>query len=206
MGGLSTFSYDDKYNQGGTTTIAVRVQVVNNYQDRNYKGKVQLEVPEDWRIVPDELEFDIAPGGSFVKDVVIVGFPVKKGEEWERASGLVKARIEHDGQIFQDVLNIGKHFDLEWSIEKTPNGAAVKIRNPHRQSIEGAIALVTPPEIWALSEPDFPRELGFSVPSRGETVLNFPNLPNDFWAIARIAYNGNVDYKRIDAFYTQKQK
>ncbi|HXG85583.1 MAG TPA: glycoside hydrolase family 38 C-terminal domain-containing protein, partial [Pyrinomonadaceae bacterium] len=105
---LSTFAYDDKYNQGGTTTISVRVQVVNNYRDRNYKGEVALEVPEDWRVVPDKLSFDIAPNGSFVKDVVVVAFPVKKNLEFERASGLIKARIEHDGQIFQDVLSIGK--------------------------------------------------------------------------------------------------
>lgn len=206
MGELSTFSYDDKYNQGGTTTVAVRVQVVNNYQDRNYKGTVKIEAPEEWRVVPNELDFDIVPGGSFVKDVIIVGFPVKKGEEWERASGLVKASIEHEGQIFQDVLNIGKPFRLKWSIEKTASGTLVKIKNPHRQPIEGAVALITPPEIWALSAPDFPREIGFSAPARGEIILNFPKLPDDFWAIARIAYNGNVDYKRADAPEAQSQK
>ncbi|MDQ3043226.1 MAG: hypothetical protein M3R11_12760, partial [Acidobacteriota bacterium] len=139
-GELSSFAYDDKYNQGGTTTVAVRVQVVNNYQDRNYKGEVILDVPEDWRVVPDKLSFDIAPNGSFVKDVVIVGFPVKKGLEFERASGLIKARVEHEGQVFQDVLNLGKPLDLEWRVEKTDGGITVKIKNPHRQTIEGAVA------------------------------------------------------------------
>ncbi|MDQ3133084.1 MAG: glycosyl hydrolase-related protein, partial [Acidobacteriota bacterium] len=159
MGELSTFAYDDKYNQGGTTTVAVRVQVVNNYQDRNYKGEVVLDVPEDWRVVPDKLAFDIAPNGSFTKDVVIVAFPVKKGLEFERASGLVKARIEHEGQIFQDVLNLGKSLNLEWTTEKTADGVIVKIKNPHRQIIEGAVALISPIETWAgggySSEPTF---------------------------------------------------
>jgi alpha-mannosidase len=195
---LSTFAYDDKYNQGGTTTVAVRVQVVNNYQDRNYAGTVKLEAPDDWRIVPNELQFDIAPNGSFVKDVVIVGFPVKKGVEWERASGLIKARIEHEGQIFQDVLNIGKFFNLEWSAEKTADGVQIKIKNLHRQSIEGAVTFITPPEIWALTEPNFPREIGFSVQARDEIVLNFPDQQIGTWAIARISYNGFVDYKRAD--------
>ncbi len=200
MNELSTFAYDDKYNQGGTTTVAVRVAVVNNYQDRNYKCEVALEVPEDWRVVPDKLQFDIQPNGSFVKDVVVVAFPVKKGEEWERASGLIKARIEHEGQIFEDVLQIGKPFKLEWTTEKTAGGVSVKIKNPNRQTVEGAIALVTPPEVWAFGEPTFPRERGFAVPPNAEIVLNFEigNLPAGVWQIARIAYNGNVEYQRAE--------
>ena len=197
---LSSFAYDDKYNQGGTTTIAVRVQVVNNYQDRNYKGEVALEVPEDWRVVPDKLQFDIAPNGSFTKDVVVVAFPVKKGEEWERASGSVKARIEHEGQIFEDALQIGKSFKLEWTTEKTAGGVDMKIKNPNRQTIEGAIALVTPPEVWAFGEPTFPRERGFAVQPNSEIVVHFEtgDLPAGMWQIARIAYNGNVEYQRGD--------
>ncbi|MDQ3063633.1 MAG: hypothetical protein M3R14_12375, partial [Acidobacteriota bacterium] len=204
MGEFSTFAYDDKYNQGGTTTVAVRVQVVNNYQDRNYKGEVVLDVPEDWRVVPDKLSFDIAPNGSFVKDVVILGFPVKKGLEFERASGLIKAQIEHEGQIFQDVLNLGKFLNLEWTTEKTANGVVVKIKNPHRQTIEGAVALVTPLETWAgglySDEPDFPRERGFSVQPNEEIRFEFAtgNTPAGSWAIARIAYNGFVDYQRAE--------
>ncbi len=212
MGELSTFAYDDKYNQGGTTTVAVRVQVVNNYQDRNYKGEVILDAPEDWRVVPDKLSFDIAPNGSFAKDVVIVGFPVKKGLEFERASGLIKARIEHEGQIFQDVLNLGKRFNLEWTIEKADDdNVTVKIKNPHRQTIEGAVALITPLETWTggsySSEPNFPRELAFAAPPDSEIALKFKtgNLPAGTWAIARIAYNGTVDYQRADALM-QRQK
>ncbi len=200
MNELSSFAYDDKYNQGGTTTVAVRVQVVNNYQDRNYKGEVALEVPEDWRIVPDKLAFDIAPNGSFVKDVVVVAFPVKKGLEFERASGLVKARIEHEGQTLQDVLNLGKPFDLEWKVEKTADGVSVKIKNPHRQIIEGAVALITPPEVWALNEPTFPREIGFAVSPDSEITLKFETgiFSPGTWAMARIAYNGSVEYRRAD--------
>jgi alpha-mannosidase len=201
MNELSTFSYDDKYNQGGTTTVAVRVSVVNNYQDRNYKGEVILDAPEDWRVVPEKLSFDIAPNGSFVKDVVVLAYSVKKDLEFERASGLIKARIEHDGQIFQDVLNLGKPFNLEWTIEKTVGGVAVKIKNPHRQTIEGAVALIAPSEVWALTEPNFPREKGFSIAPDSEITLRFENgnFPAGTWAIARIAYNGTVEYQRADS-------
>jgi hypothetical protein len=119
--------------------------------------------------------------------------------EFERASGLIKARIEHEGQIFQDVLNLGKPFNLEWTTEKTANGV-VKIKNPHRQTIEGAVALIAPPEIWAFGEPNFPREKGFAVAPNSEIALRFEtgNFPPGNWAIARIAYNGNVEYQRAD--------
>ncbi|MCU1287817.1 MAG: Alpha-mannosidase, partial [Acidobacteria bacterium] len=207
---LSGFAYDDKYNQGGTTTTAVRVQVVNNYRDRNYKGEIALEAPEDWRIVPNKINIDIAPNASFVKDVVVVAFPVKKDTQFERASGLIKARIEHEGQIFQDVLQLGKPFELEWRTERAPDGiVTVYVKNPHRQSIEGSVALITPVETWAgnayshfLRAPAFPLEQGFSVRPNEEIALKFDarNVPENSWSIARIAYNGSVEYKRADDF------
>ncbi len=202
MGNLSTFSWDDPYNQGGITTVGVRVQVVNNYQDRAVSGEVALEVPEDWRVVPDKIAYEIAPNSSFVKDVVITAFPVKRNLEFERASGLIKAKIEHDGQIFQDVLQIGKPFKLEWRTEKTSEGVTVYVKNPHRQTIEGAVALVKPYENWLFDEPNAPREIGFSVLPRSEIALKFPKDLSDAenWAIARIAYNGWVDYLRADDF------
>jgi alpha-mannosidase len=204
MGNLSTFAWEDPYNQGGITTNAVRVQVVNNYQDRKISGEITLEVPEDWRVVPEKIAYEIEPNGSFVKDVVVMAFPVKKNLEFERASGLVKARIEHDGQIFQDVLQVGKPYKLDWRTEQTANGVEVFVKNPYRQTIEGAIALITPPETWAggiySTEPLFPREQGFSVPPNEEISLKFETgvLPDGSWKIARLVYNGNVDYKRAD--------
>lgn len=205
MGNLSTFAWEDPYNQGGITTNAVRVQVVNNYQDRKISGEITLEVPEDWRVVPDKIPYEIEPNGSFVKDVIVNAFPVKRNLEFERASGLVKARIEHDGQIFQDVLQVGKLYKLEWRTEQTANGVEVFVKNPYRQTIEGAVALITPPETWAggiySTDPLFPREQGFSVPPNSEISLKFETgiLPEGSWKIARLAYNGNIDYKRADS-------
>ena len=204
MGNLSSFSWADPYNQGGITTVSVRVQVVNNYQDRQVSGEVTLEVADGWRIVPDKLAYEIEPNGAFVKDVVVIAYPVKKDLDFDRASGLVKARIEHDGQTFQDVLQFGKPFKLEWRTEQTDSGVAVYVKNPYRQSIEGAVALITPPETWALgaysTEPLFSREQGFSAPANSEVVLRFDHgaLLAGTWKIARLVYNGNIEYKRAD--------
>jgi len=204
MGNLSSFSWNDPYNQGGITTVSIRVQVVNNYQDRKVSGEVTLEAADGWRVVPDKLAYEIEPNGSFVKDVVVLAYPVKKDLDFDRASGLVKARIEHDGQTFQDVLQIGKPFKLEWRTQQTDSGVVIYVKNPHRQSIEGAVAVITPPETWALgaysTEPLFPREQGFSVPANSEVALRFDHaaLPPGTWKIARLVYNGNIEYKRAD--------
>ena len=196
QGELSTFSYDDKYNQGGTTTVGIRVSVVNNYQDRRISGEVKLDVPEDWRVVPATLKYDIEPNGSFTQDAAVITFPVKKGTEWARASGLIKAVIEHDGQTFQDVLNLGKTFKLEWTSEQNADETIIKIKNPYRQVIEGSVALITPPETWFFNNPKFPREIGFAAQPDSETFLRFKTgvLPAGTWRIARLAYNGNVEY------------
>lgn len=199
-GELSTFAYDDKYNQGGTTTVAARVQIVNNYHDRRISGEAVLEVPENWRVVPERIAYDVEPNGSFVKDIAVIAFPVKKNLAFERASGLIKARTAHDGQIFEDVLNLGKTFALEWTTAQTENETVVVIKNPHRQTIQGAVALIAPPEAWFFRSPTFPREQGFTVAPDSEIELRFATggLPAGTWKIARIAYNGNVDYKRAD--------
>ena len=155
-------------------------------------------MPGDWRIVPDVLDYEIAPGRDFVKDVVVVTYPVKKNDDWERASGLVKAFIEHDGQTFYDVLQIGKPFTLNWEVKAEGGNLKVRISNPNRQEIEGAIALVGPYETWLLQKSQAPRELPFKVGARGEIILTFPGeTSNAAWQVARLAFNGNVEYRQI---------
>lgn len=199
MGQLTSFAYDDKYNQGGTTTAAVRVFVVNNLLDRRARGRVEIEVAPDWRAVPSAFDYDIEPGGWMAREVVVLSYPVKKGLEWARASGLIKARTEFAGQTYQDALEVGRSFRLEWRIERTGERVRAVVRNPHRQRLEGSIALILPPEVWLDDDGLTAREQGFSV-GPGQTVtLEFRAPQRGAWAIARLAYNGHVEYRRADA-------
>jgi hypothetical protein len=205
MNALSTFTYDDAYNQGGITTTAVRVSIVNDYQNARVEGVAMIEVAPGWRAVPDHLSYSIEPNGSMTRDVIIVNYPVKRGEEWERASGLVKARTEHNGQTYHDVLEIGRALKLDWRITGTARGIEARVRNPNRQRIEGSVAIITPPEAWPdnqrRAQPEVvPREIGFAV-DPGEEALMLFDAPNDSvgaWAVARLAYNGHVEYLRAD--------
>lgn len=198
---FTAFAYDDKYNQGGTTTIPLRVQIVNNRRERRARGIARLSVPSDWRIVPAEIAYDVAPDSYMTRDIIVTAFPVKQGDAWERASGIVKARLLHDGQEFQDVLEIGKPSLLAWTVEQATNQIIVKVRNPHRYQIEGAVSLIAPLETWAdgyATRETAPRETGFAVPPRSEIVLRFPANDASAWTIARLAYNGHVEYLRAD--------
>jgi alpha-mannosidase len=202
MGALTSFSYDDAYNQGGTTTAAARVFVANNYQDRAVSGTVYLEAAPGWRVVPDKFDYSLAAGASLAKDMVIVAFPVKKGDAWGRAAGLVKARAEHAGQTYQDVLEIGPPLKLEWRIERQGEQIYARVRNPHRQRIEGEMSFIGPPESWAGETANRlpPREQGFSLGPGEDTVLPLAKLADlrGAWAVARLAYNGYVQYQRAD--------
>ncbi|MER3426796.1 MAG: hypothetical protein C4334_01660 [Pyrinomonas sp.] len=198
MGQLASFAYDDKYNQGGITTVAARVFVVNNLLDRRARGRVEIEVAPDWRAVPSAFDYDIEPGGWMARDVVILSYPVKKGLEWARASGLVKARTEFAGQTYQDVLEIGRSLRLDWRIERTGERVRIVVHNPHRQRVEGSVALILPPEVWLDDAGRTTRERGFSVGPGETTTLDFGAPQRGAWAIARLAYNGHVEYERAD--------
>lgn len=205
MNALSTFAYDDVYNQGGITTTGVRVSIVNDYQNTRVEGVAIIEAAPGWRAVPDRIPYSIEPNGSMTRDVIIVSYPVKRGEEWERASGLVKARTEHNGQTYEDVLELGRPLKLEWRIVRTDRGVEARVRNPNRQRIEGAVAIITSPEAWPdnyhAAQPKVnPREIGFAVDPGEEAVVLFaaPDNLGGAWAIARLAYNGHVEYLRAD--------
>ncbi len=200
MGALTSFAYDDPFNQGGVTTTALRVSVVNNYQDQRAAGTVYLAAAPGWRVVPEQFEYALAARESVVKDVVVVAFPVKKDDTWGRASGLVKARAEHAGQTYQDVLEIGKPMKLEWRVERQGEQLFARVRNPHRQRLEGAVAFITPPETWAFEALLPAREQGFSLAANEDVVLPLARLEElrGGWAVARLACNGYVDYQRAD--------
>ncbi len=105
---------------------------------------------------------------------MIVGFPVKKDLEFERASGLIKARIEHEGQIFQDVLNLGKRLISNGRRKQTASGVTVKIKNPHRQiNRRRSCADHAAGRLGYSVEPTFPREKGFAFGRTAEIILKF---------------------------------
>jgi len=184
---------------GDVSVGEVRVTITNDYADRVVSGTATVIVPEGWRAVPSEFSYDVPVGGHLSRDVVIA-FLHGASEK-----GIVKARIEHDGQTYQDVLEVGEN-RLEVTIERVaPDTVRIAVANPNAQAIEGRIELITPIETWPASEVgEFsmsevsPVRHGIVVPGRGEVVEEFSAASEMSWAVVKLSYNGHVQYIPIN--------
>jgi len=189
--------------QGGVTINTIDLGIVNNYTDRTIRGKATLHVGPGWHTVPAEVAYDIPPGGQQVT-------PVLLAFDSNRRSGLVKARLDHRGQVYQDVLRVGDAPWVEASLHRRGDVLDVKLRNPGVDPLEGTVSLATPLESWprtcvgayCLGEVT-PREHAFALEPDAEATLSFAIRVRDeeaysrydsIWAVAKIACNGLVDY------------
>ena len=202
--------------QSGVTINKLQLAVTNNYIDRSVEGTVELIPSGGWRTVPEEVPYEIEPGGEIISEVLLSfehiirysqGIPTQK-------DGIVKARLVHDGQIYQDVLEIGSPSMLEWQVARRGAKIVVTLTNNNDDTIEGMVSIASPLETWG--EPVQGYELfdlsptiqDFVLPGQSSRHLTFnlkalspktagtvPKGPGkSFWAIAKLMYNGNVDY------------
>ena len=189
--------------QGGVTVNTLQLGIVNNFTDRPIKGKATLHVADGWHTLPAAVPYEIEPGGQQVT-------PVLLAFDSGRRDGWVKARLEHGGQTYQDVVRVGRAPYIEASLRRTREALAVDLHNPGVDPLEGFVATVTPLESWphgsvgdySLAEVT-PREHPFAVPP-GETItVDFAirvrdeealTRPDSFWAVLKVACNGMVDY------------
>ena len=189
--------------QGGVTINTLQLGIVNNYTDRAIRGTATLGVGPGWHTLPAEVPYDLPPGGQQVT-------PVLLAFDDDRRSGLVKARLEHQGQVYQDVLRVGSAPWVEAQMRRLGNVLEVSLRNPGVDSLEGLVALATPLESWpsrcvgaySLGEVT-PREHPFAIAPGETATVRFElrvrdeeaySRPDSIWAVLKIACNGLVDY------------
>jgi hypothetical protein len=188
------------------------VVVTSNYVDKEVEGDVEFLVPPGWRVYPEKVHYRLRAGeGKRYRALVVT--PLRGGVK----EGLIKARIEEGGQTFQDVMEVGKVPPLRWEVFNTISKMGVRIQNNWVQSIEGEVDLISPMETWGKelvgeqSVLEFePLRQYFEAPAGGSVELTFKmsgeleprGLHRDFlmksvWAVAKLAYNGKVDYKPV---------
>jgi hypothetical protein len=189
--------------QGGVTINTIQVAIVNNYTDRAIRGKATLHVAPGWHTVPTEVAYDIEPGGHQFS-------PVLLAFDDARREGLVKARLEHHGHVYQDVLRVGTPPWIQTSVERDGDRLEVRLHNPGVDPLEGLVALATPLESWprrcvgdyCLGEVT-PREQPFAAPPGETATATFRIRVRDeeaysrydsIWAVVKVACNGLVDY------------
>jgi len=183
--------------QGGVTINKVRVAITNDYIDREVSGTVRITTPATWRALPAEFSYTVPPNGEMTRDIVIAFLG-------ETRTGLIKARIEHDGQVFQDVLEVG-NVTLDMEVQRAGNSVTVVLTNPNEDSIEGTVEIVTPIEAWPEHlVGDFsllsvtPRTVPVTVAGGTQQQVRFDieasGATPSFWAVVKLAYNGHVEY------------
>jgi len=205
-------SLDNPVKQGGVTVNDLGVVVTNNYVDKEVEGDVEFLVPPGWRVYPEKVHYRLRAGeGKKYRALVVT--PLREGVK----EGLIKARIEEGGQTFQDVMEVGEVPPLRWEVFNTISNMGVRIQNNWVQSIEGEVDLISPMETWGkeLVGEQFvvgfgPLRQYFEVPPGGSAEVAFEIRPEmqprgasrhflmkSVWAVAKLAYNGKVDYKPI---------
>ena len=190
-------------SQGGVTINTLRLAIANNYADRQVSGKVVLHTPRGWHTVPDQVAFDLEPGAHKV-------VPVLLAFDDERRDGLVRARLEHEGQTYEDILTVGNPGWLEVALHRAGDSLHVALRNPTEEPLSGFVAIATPLESWprrcvgqyCLGEVQ-PRQHPFALGPGEEKSLDFAIRVHDeeaysrydsIWAVVKVACSGRVEY------------
>jgi alpha-mannosidase len=201
------------------TVGRVRAWIVNNQTDATLTGTARIVAPPRWNIVPSEIPYDIPPRGHMVTEVTI------SFDAHER-TGLLKVRLDHAGQVYQDVLEIGrqtrvdlgdadstwrnetavvKEREPEWWVMRDGTDIVVRVRNPWWESLDVELVLTTPVETWGDAAGEHglcdigPGHAGMTVAGRGEATTRFtvPDTDITFWAWVKLMCNGKADYKQV---------
>jgi len=185
-------------------TLRLKVNAVNDYTDAEIEGEARLVLPEGWTAEPALIPFRVDPLG-YAQTAVTVRRPDGA------ASGQVKLRHEYEGQVFQDVLEVGGAFDLDMRAENRGDVIVVTLRNPTTETIEAEVAMVAPLEMWgdALTGPFSigeiaPRTQGASVAPGATIELSYTVSPkagvlaprDSYWAVAKLMSNGRIRLAR----------
>ena len=184
-------------NRGGQfpTVGHVRVWIVNNHTDRRIGGAAKLTAPDRWSLLPAEVPYDLGPREHGVADV-LVAFNQRP------RVGLIKARLEHEGQTYQDVLEAGfkteahgvateggavrfngweivKEREPEWRVLRDGQDIVVRVRNPWLEPLEVELAIISPMETWGQDAGEYgvsaitPGYAGLTIPGRQGKAVRF---------------------------------
>ena len=184
-------------NRGGQfpTMGNFRVWICNNHTDRSISGVARLSCPAEWRLLPGDIEYDLEPRQHMSVDVVVA-------YDHRPRVGLIKARMEHEGQTYQDVLeagfkttgegfaegrsvrrdgwNLTKERAPEWSALRDGDDILVRVKNPWLQPLDVEIAIISPVEMWGEDMSEYALadlDSGYackSIPGRQEYTFRFP--------------------------------
>jgi alpha-mannosidase len=184
--------------------LGIKVNVVNDYVDIGAKGEVQLLLPKGWTADATAVSYDLKPLEHAV-------FPVVVTRPDAKAAGQVKIRYQRDGQEFQDVFEVGKAVEPNFSMRLEDGRLIAAVENPGTESLECELAIASPVETWpaavvgpvSLAEIT-PRTMGLSLApgERREVAFDVALTDNPvmsaWWAVGKLMANGRIYMRRVD--------
>lgn len=187
---------DTHIRQGWYTVNTMTVGLVNNLE-REVAGEVRFELPEGWRTEPETIRYEL-PGRSSAE------YPVTLIFDGPLRRGAVKAQVEHEGQVYEAVLEVGEPAELRWDVRATVSGAEVRVASDYPQSVNVDAYAVVPHELWGEMveggclgrvEPRYERLV---VPPQGRVRWRIvAACQTDAWLTVKLAYHGRVEYKQV---------
>jgi hypothetical protein len=188
---------DTHVPQGWYTVNTMSLGLVNNLTVP-VNGQVRFELPQGWRTEPAEVPYQLAPHASATIPVTLVF------EDRAVRRGVVKARIEHDGQTYEALLEVGEAARLTWGLKRSDDNVLVRITTDYPQPVTVDAYVVVPHELWgdvvegAKLGTVAPRYQRLVIPAGGEVVLRIGAAPRvDAWLTIKLAYHGRVEYKQV---------
>jgi hypothetical protein len=181
---------------GQNTRFALGVS--NEARDREISGAVTMTAPAEWTMIPRQVPYRIAPNSAAVYEVMVVVPP-------EAKPCFIRATTKQGECEIQDVIPVGDVKPLEARLRRDSDGFSAVISNPNDDYVDGHVTLITPLESWgeiAGSSARWsigPRMHAFRLEAGQEQTFRFlrqgaPSSPEEDWAVARVAWHGNVLY------------
>ena len=208
---------------GATTRFTL--SVANARVEAEAVGRVRMLVPEGWTITPAQVPFRVAAGGQQDFELAII-IPADARPGYVRAQVEIGGQVYQEVLAVGEMKPVAAWarragvgagpFDSAQDKHAVPVQIEVTLRNPNPESVQGRVDIITPLETWGAAAGEFalatvrPAAQGFELAPGAETMLVFEvtararedpceqGCDPDFWAFARVACHGQVQYLRAE--------
>lgn len=196
MGNLTFCATVERLPRKGAEKEELFINAVNNSLSDSIKTEIRVtcsdKIKADKYIIPVEIE-----KGGYERIPLLITLPEKDFR------GQVKIYYTVDGVEYFDVYEIGC-FEPEMSLSIGENEITVKINNPTKEILTGALYIASPFECWGSIIPEENRCGDISPDTHfvellpfEETVIKVPykmrkDMECSFWAAAKLGINGRI--------------
>lgn len=178
-------------------TLGLNISMANNRPNFWAKGEMKLILPVGWEADRKIIPYSVAPE-DHEEFRVIVTKPTKE------AKGIIRLNYEDDGQIFEDVFEVG-YFNPEIELRLDQERLVAIVSNNTGEKLIGELSIATPIETWGIKGYNpfslcsiEPRTTKVEL-APGEKIEYDFHISNGFgdsfiafWAAAKLMINGRI--------------